>query len=70
MLVFDMTTLLKENTKQTAIENLKFWYNSILLHAPNSQIIIVGTCKDIVDGKEDLETIDDILSEHVLDGSP
>ncbi|GBG24034.1 Leucine-rich repeat serine/threonine-protein kinase 2 [Hondaea fermentalgiana] len=82
MLVFDMREVLgkerfrekldeKEYAKlalqEDSLETLRFWIDSIRLHAPDASIILVGTHLDQVAGSEEHEEIEDTLETKVLD---
>ncbi|GBG34515.1 Leucine-rich repeat serine/threonine-protein kinase 1 [Hondaea fermentalgiana] len=45
-------------TRDESLWFVRFWLNSIKLHAPDASVVLVGTHKDQVD---DLEEVDDVL---------
>jgi len=57
VLVFDMREIIHANNKE-ARDNLAFWLRSISIHAPGSNLIMVGTFCDSVEGAKDLERVD------------
>ena len=64
ILVFDMRELIHANTK-VARDNLAFWLRSISTHAPGSNLIMVGTFCDSIEGAKDVERVDSNVRELV-----
>lgn len=63
LVVFDMRDFLdSEAAKTSAVGFLKFWLNSIKLHAPGAPILLVGTYLDQV---RDLDAVARVLRENV-----
>jgi len=67
VLVFDMREMLQseENMTEDPIEYLKFWMNSIRLHAPVAPLLLVGTYGDVVKSRSEHEKVQDRISETV-----
>jgi len=59
LLVFDMRELLK-HTKE-AVRFLRFWLNSVKLHAPHASVVMIGTYMDVVSSEKDHKKIEKIL---------
>jgi len=59
LVVFSMVEVLKNASK--AKEYLRFWLNSIRLHAPDAPIVLVGTRADQVASKAERERINHVL---------
>jgi hypothetical protein len=54
LVCFDMTDLLKDS-RDSSIDYMRFWLNSITLHASGAPIFLVGTHKDKLGGNAQLE---------------
>mmetsp|Transcript_12407 Transcript_12407/g.16097 ORF Transcript_12407/g.16097 Transcript_12407/m.16097 type:complete len:828 (+) Transcript_12407:143-2626(+) len=61
MLVFDMLQFVCTRTK--SLKRIKFWLDSIDLHAPNAVVLIVGTFADRVRSSTEKGSINKALSE-------
>jgi hypothetical protein len=67
VLVFDMQSLLSEVTRNSAIDTLQFWMNSVVVHTKDQHddtiapILLVGTRKDQVSSAADHQTISNLL---------
>jgi len=63
LLVFNMNELLKKTDE--GVRYLRFWLDSVKLHAPSAPIILIGTFLDVVNGENKLEQVEEILCERV-----
>ncbi|GBG25054.1 Leucine-rich repeat serine/threonine-protein kinase 2 [Hondaea fermentalgiana] len=63
VLVFDMRQILAD--QESVIEYLRFWLNSVKLHAPNAPIVMVGTYADEVTTDDEYQRIEGILRRDV-----
>jgi hypothetical protein len=61
LVVFDMEALLRPQSRAESLEYLRFWLNSIRLHAPDGRVLLVGTRADVV--KQHTEVDDVLLNE-------
>jgi GTPase SAR1 family protein len=61
LLVFDMAELLNETTRGEELEHLKFWLNSVALHAPDAPVVMVGTHADLVPSASGKAAVDELL---------
>jgi GTPase SAR1 family protein len=61
LVVFDMEALLQPQSRAESLEYLRFWLNSIRLHAPDGRVLLVGTRADAV--KQHTEVDDVLLNE-------
>ena len=61
LVVFDMEALLRPQSRAESLEYLRFWLNSIRLHAPDGRVLLVGTRADVV--KQHTEVSDVLLNE-------
>jgi GTPase SAR1 family protein len=61
LLVFDMAELLNETTRGEELEHLKFWLNSVALHAPDAPVVVVGTHADMVPSASGKAAVDELL---------
>ncbi|NIW13819.1 MAG: hypothetical protein GWN31_07800, partial [Candidatus Thorarchaeota archaeon] len=59
-LVFNLREVLDEESRNDAIEDLKFWLNSKSLYAPNANLFLIGTHLDHVE-RDDLKQINKIV---------
>ena len=67
VLVFDLTKLLREESRKDTIEYLRFWLFSKKLHAPNASVFIVGTrCNECRSFEEEMKIVNKILKNKVL----
>ena len=61
LVVFKMTSILSERGK--AVEMVRYWLNSLALHAKGAPILLVGTHKDEVKESQEHKFISDFLFE-------
>lgn len=61
LVVFKMPHMLKD--PQRAAEMIRYWLNSLALHAKGAPILLVGTHKDQVKSSEEHQQISDVLLE-------
>ena len=66
VLVFDLTKLLREESRKDTIEYLRFWLFSKKLHAPNASVFIVGTRCNEVENENDFLKVNKILKKKAL----
>mmetsp|Transcript_3937 Transcript_3937/g.4537 ORF Transcript_3937/g.4537 Transcript_3937/m.4537 type:complete len:971 (-) Transcript_3937:1477-4389(-) len=59
VVVFDMRDMLNDETVEKCIGFIRFWIESIDLHAPDSRILIVGSFLDQVNGLTELRSINE-----------
>ena len=73
-LVGTPTRHVDKNTKATCIEHLRLWCNAIYLFAPNSPVVVVATCLDLLQKLDNPRARQDevaaILWEEVLRKTP
>lgn len=64
LLVFNMEELLTKTDE--AVRYLRFWLDSVKLHAPSAPIVLIGTFHDVVNRASQLEQVNTILCDVVL----
>ena len=63
LIVFDLSTLLDGSDLTVPIEFLKFWIQSVMLHAPNAPCILIGTHLDeIMNTHKDKKSLESFLN--------
>ena len=67
LVCFRLTDMVDGESARTseAIEFLRFWLNSIKMHADGAPIILVGTHKDMISDDEDHRRIDELLADRL-----
>eukprot|EP00049_Salpingoeca_infusionum_P013197 m.246542 g.246542 ORF g.246542 m.246542 type:complete len:1402 (+) comp15381_c0_seq2:107-4312(+) len=63
VIVFSMKKLLGQSTRPEALAYLRFWLNSIHMHAPQAPVLLVGTHKDVVTRSNDHKTLSALLAD-------
>ncbi|GBG34317.1 Leucine-rich repeat serine/threonine-protein kinase 2 [Hondaea fermentalgiana] len=64
--ILEKDDLEKLASQEQALETLRFWIDSIHLHAPNAHIALVGTYLDQVPNTAEHEAIEEVLEDRVL----
>mmetsp|Transcript_4380 Transcript_4380/g.5815 ORF Transcript_4380/g.5815 Transcript_4380/m.5815 type:complete len:879 (-) Transcript_4380:1011-3647(-) len=67
LLIFDMRELFENET--VAVHYLKFWINSVNLHAPRAPVLLIGTFLEDVNTRGKLDKIEKILKVNLELGS-
>jgi len=61
LLVFDMSQVVRYNEIRNVTNTLKFWLNSIQIHAPGAPVLIVGTRLDTIESETQFRDLDELM---------